>query len=51
VVNSTPWLLYSWERDPVPNLQEAGWAPGLVWRGAENFAPHWDSIPKIIGSL
>ena len=25
--------------DPVPILWEAGWAPGLVWTGAENFAP------------
>ena len=26
-------------KDPVPIVQEAGWAPGLVWRGAENPAP------------
>ena len=25
-------------KDPVPILQEAGWAPGLVWTGAENLA-------------
>ena len=25
--------------DPVPTVQEAGWAPGLVWMGAENLAP------------
>jgi hypothetical protein len=25
--------------DPVPIVQEAGWAPGLVWIGAENLAP------------
>jgi len=32
-------------KDPVPFVQEAGWAPGLVWTGAENFAPpHRDSI-------
>ena len=29
----TPW------KDPVPIAQEAGWAPGLVWTGAENLAP------------
>ena len=29
----TPW------RDPVPIVQEAGWAPGPIWRGAENLAP------------
>ena len=32
-------------KGPVPIAQEAGWAPGQVWRGAENFAPHQDSIP------
>jgi len=26
-------------KDPVPNVQEAGWAPGLVQRGVENFTP------------
>ena len=25
--------------DPVPTVQEAGWAPGPVWMGAENLAP------------
>jgi len=24
--------------DPLPIVQEAGWAPGLVWMGAENLA-------------
>jgi len=28
------------ERDPVPLVQEAGWAPGPVWTGAENLAPY-----------
>ena len=32
-------------KDPVPTVQEAGWAPGPVWKGAENLAPHRDSIP------
>jgi hypothetical protein len=27
------------ERDPVPIVQEAGWAPGPVWTAAENLAP------------
>ena len=31
--------------DPVPIVQEAGWAPGMVWTDAENLAPHRDSIP------
>ena len=26
-------------KDPVPIVQEAGWAPGPVWTCAENFAP------------
>ena len=25
--------------DPIPFVQEAGWAPGQVWTGAENLAP------------
>ena len=32
-------------KDPVPIVQEAGWAPGPVWTGAVNLAPHRDSIP------
>jgi hypothetical protein len=32
-------------KDPVPIVQEAGWASGPVWTGAENLAPHRDSIP------
>ena len=31
--------------NPVPTVQEAGWAPGPVWTGAENLAPHRVSIP------
>ena len=26
-------------KDPVPIVQEAGWTPGPVWTGTENFAP------------
>jgi hypothetical protein len=26
-------------KDPVPIVQEAGWAPGPVWIGVENLAP------------
>jgi len=39
VVNATPRPLYPWERDPAHKVQEAGWAPGPVWNGAENLAP------------
>ena len=36
---------FTLRKDPVPIVQEAGWAPGPVWRGAENLTPHRDSIP------
>jgi hypothetical protein len=26
-------------KDPVPIVQEVGWAPGPIWIGAENLAP------------
>jgi len=26
-------------KDPLPIVQEAGWAPGPVWKSAENLAP------------
>ena len=32
-------------KDPVPILQEAGWAPGPVWTGGK-YRPHRDSIPN-----
>ena len=32
-------------KDPVPIVQEAVWASGPVWTGAENLAPHRDPIP------
>ena len=31
--------LFTPGKDPVPIVQEAGWAPGPVWTGAENLAP------------
>jgi hypothetical protein len=34
-----PWPLFTPGKDPVPIEQEAGWAPGPVWTGAENLAP------------
>ena len=38
-----PAALYP-RKDPVPILQEAGWAPGPVWMGGTS-CPHRDSIP------
>ena len=38
-VSVTPWLLFTPGKDPVPTVQEAGWAPRPVWTGAENLAP------------
>jgi hypothetical protein len=34
-----PWLLFTLGKDPVPIVQEVGWAPGPVWTGAGNLAP------------
>jgi hypothetical protein len=34
MVNATPWSLYR-GYDPVSIMQEAVWAPGPVWTGAE----------------
>jgi hypothetical protein len=39
VVNATPRPLYTRERETVLIVQEAGWAPGPVWTGAENLVP------------
>ena len=38
-VSDTPRPLFTPGKDPVPIVQEAGWAPGPVWTGAENLAP------------
>ena len=32
------------ENDPVPTVQEAGWAPGTVETGAGNLAPYRDMM-------
>jgi hypothetical protein len=39
VVSSTPRPYFTPGKDPVPIVQEAVWAPGLVWTGEENLAP------------
>jgi len=38
-VSFTPRPPFTPGKDPVPIVQEAGWAPGPVWTGAENLAP------------
>ena len=44
VVSSTPRPHFTPRKDPVPILQEAGWASGPVWTGGKS-RPHRDSIP------
>ena len=43
MVSSTPRPHFTPGKYPVPNLQEAGWAPGPVWTGGKS-RPHRDSI-------
>ena len=43
VVSSTPRPHFTPGKDPVPIVQEAGWAPGPVWTGGKS-RPHRDSI-------
>jgi hypothetical protein len=43
-LDGSGWLtprpgLFTPGRDPVPIVQEAGWAPGPIWTVAENLAP------------
>ena len=45
VVSSTPRPHFTTGKDPVPIVQEAGWAPGPVWTGGKS-RPHRDSIPN-----
>ena len=44
VVSSTPRPHFTPGKVLVPILQEAGWAPGLVWMGGKSH-PHRDLIP------
>jgi len=44
VVSSTARPHFTPGKDPVPILQEAGWAPGPVWTGGKS-RPHWSLIP------
>ena len=43
MVSSTPRPHFTPGKDPVPILQEAGWAPGPVWTGGKS-RPYRDSI-------
>jgi len=44
VVSPTPRPHFTPGKDPVPIVQEAGWAPGPVWKGGKS-RPHRNSIP------
>ena len=44
MVSSMPWPHFTPGKDPVPILQEVGWAPGPVWTGRKSY-PHRGSIP------
>ena len=44
VVSNTRRPHFTPGKDPVPILQETGWAPGPVWTGGKS-RPHRDSIP------
>jgi len=35
VVSGTPRPYFTPGKDPVPTVQEAGWAPGPVWTGGK----------------
>ena len=41
-----PRPLFTPKKNLVPILQEAGWAPGPVWTGAENITPTWIRSPN-----
>ena len=46
MVSSTPRPHFTPGKDPVPILQEAGWAPGPVWTSGKS-RPHRHSIPDL----
>jgi len=46
VVSSTHRPHFTPGKDPVPVLQEGGWAPGPVWKGGKS-RPYRDSIPDL----
>jgi len=46
LVSSTPLPHFTPGKDPVPILQEAGWAPGPVWTGGKS-RPHGIRCPTV----
>jgi hypothetical protein len=46
-ISVTPQPLSTPEKDPVPIVQEAEWAPGPVWTGAENLASTGTRSPNL----
>ena len=46
--NATPWPLYPRERDMVPTVQEAGWAPGLILVGAGSLASDCTACDELL---
>jgi hypothetical protein len=49
-VSSTPRLHFTPGKDPVPILQQAGWAPGPVWTGVKS-RPYRNSIPDDVKNV
>jgi len=47
-VSATPRPLFTLGKDPVPIVQEARWAPGPVWTGAENLVPPPGVDPRTV---
>jgi hypothetical protein len=45
-VSVTPPPLFTPRKDPLPVVQEAGWAPGTVWTDAKNLVPTGIRSPK-----
>jgi hypothetical protein len=41
-------VLFTPGKDTVNIIQEAGWVPGPVWTGVENFISHRVSIPQTV---
>jgi len=47
-VSVTPWPLFTPRKNLVLIVQEAVWAPGSVWTGAENLAPPPGFDPRTV---